>query len=107
MHLAEWLIRLGFPDHGVARSAAEQLAVPELQPLWQLLQTRLLSPADEYKLQSVLKVQQHGPADKNSPELHKLQVQLNELKQQIANCKKQLATAQVSIASMLLAPDQD
>ena len=89
--VVEWLISLGFPDRAVARSAAQQLATPQLKSLWQLLQTRLLTSADGGKLQSLLKLQTETPG----AELLDLQLQLDKLDQQINECKQQISIAQV------------
>ena len=90
--LVDWLMSLGYPDHTTAQTAAQRLASPQLQPLWQLLQSRLLSSADRDKLEHALK--QHSDKAVN-PKLQRLQLKHQKLYRQIADCKQQICSEQV------------
>lgn len=90
--LADWLLSLGYSDHTAARTAAQHLASPQLQPLWQLLRSRLLSSADRDKLEHALKQHSNRAVD---PKLQRLQLKQQKLKQQVADCKQQICSEQV------------
>ena len=97
--LTEWLITLGYPDHTAARTAAQHLAAPHLWPLWQLLQTRLLSAADQAKLDRALKQSSKRVAD---PNREQLQLKHKQLALQIADCKREISKQQVRTPTVML-----
>lgn len=95
--LAAWLITLGYPDHEAARTAAQRLNAPQLHQLWQLLQTRLISPADSDKLNRALK-QSSTSLD---PKVQELQLKHKRLEQHISECKQQTLREQVQAGSFM------
>lgn len=97
--LTEWLITLGYPDHTAARIAAQHLAAPHLWPLWQLLQTRLLSVVDQDKLDCALKQSSKRVAD---PNREQLQLKHKQLGQQIADYKREISKQQVQTPTVVL-----
>lgn len=88
--LAAWLITLGYPDYRAAHSAAQRLTPVKLQPVWELLQTRLLSPAGSKELDQALQ-----QSSRVSPKLQELQWKRKHLEQQILQCKQQIHSEQV------------